>query len=152
MVRVRRSTTAFAVSAVICAVSPGFAQAPADEPPKIWTVTASAGLALTSGNSDTSTVNAAYDLTPGTIVEVVLIRDRTIPAAKATEDDLRIKYVVIQGRDPNPPKDITNPKTDPKKKNLGQRGPGLQAPLRVDSTSVAHHSGRHGGRPLPSVW
>jgi putative salt-induced outer membrane protein YdiY len=38
------------------------AQAPAP-PPKIWTVTASAGLALTSGNSDTSTVNLAYDLT-----------------------------------------------------------------------------------------
>jgi putative salt-induced outer membrane protein YdiY len=27
-----------------------------------WTITASAGLALTNGNSDTSTVNAAYDL------------------------------------------------------------------------------------------
>jgi putative salt-induced outer membrane protein YdiY len=39
-----------------------FAQAP-PAPPKIWTVTASAGLALTSGNSDTSTVNLAYDLT-----------------------------------------------------------------------------------------
>jgi putative salt-induced outer membrane protein YdiY len=39
-----------------------FGQAPA-EPPKIWTVTASAGLALTSGNSDTSTINLAYDLT-----------------------------------------------------------------------------------------
>jgi putative salt-induced outer membrane protein YdiY len=39
-----------------------FGQAPAP-PPKIWTVTASAGVALTSGNSDTSTVNLAYDLT-----------------------------------------------------------------------------------------
>jgi len=56
------------------------------------------------------------DLTPGTIVEVILVRDKTIPAAKATEDDLRIKYAIIQGRDPNPPKDIANPKTDTKKK------------------------------------
>lgn len=37
------------------------AQAPAD-PPKIWTITTSAGLALTSGNTETSTVNAAYDI------------------------------------------------------------------------------------------
>lgn len=37
-----------------------YAQAPAQ--PKIWTVAMSAGLALTSGNTDTSTINAAYDL------------------------------------------------------------------------------------------
>jgi putative salt-induced outer membrane protein YdiY len=36
-----------------------WAQAPAE--PKIWTFNASAGLALTSGNKDTSTANAAYD-------------------------------------------------------------------------------------------
>ena len=36
-----------------------WAQPPAE--PKIWTFNASAGLALTSGNKDTSTVNAAYD-------------------------------------------------------------------------------------------
>lgn len=41
---------------------PAMAQAPA-APPKIWTVAAGAGLALTSGNSDTSTVNMAYDVT-----------------------------------------------------------------------------------------
>jgi putative salt-induced outer membrane protein YdiY len=46
----------------VYAVGPAFAQDPPPEP-KIWTVTASAGLALTSGNSDTSTVNLAYDLT-----------------------------------------------------------------------------------------
>jgi putative salt-induced outer membrane protein YdiY len=42
--------------------SAAFAQAPAD-PPKPWTLTASAGLSLTSGNKETSTVNASYDLT-----------------------------------------------------------------------------------------
>lgn len=40
--------------------APAIAQPPA--PPKIWTVTVSAGLALTSGNTDTSSVNAAYDV------------------------------------------------------------------------------------------
>jgi putative salt-induced outer membrane protein YdiY len=49
---------------LVCAAGPVFGQAAAaPPPPKIWTVTASAGLALTSGNSDTSTVNLAYDLT-----------------------------------------------------------------------------------------
>ena len=50
------------VVALVCAV-PAFAQDPPPPEPKIWTVTASAGLALTSGNSDTNTVNLAYDLT-----------------------------------------------------------------------------------------
>jgi putative salt-induced outer membrane protein YdiY len=50
-----------AVLAVLCIVAPVFAQAPGDLP-KIWTVTASAGLALTSGNSNTSTINVAYDI------------------------------------------------------------------------------------------
>jgi putative salt-induced outer membrane protein YdiY len=50
---------------IVCAAGPVFAQAqaPPPEPPKIWTVTASAGLALTSGNSDTISTNAAYDIT-----------------------------------------------------------------------------------------
>jgi putative salt-induced outer membrane protein YdiY len=39
---------------------PAAAQAP--EPPKIWTAAASAGLALTAGNKDTSTVNASYNI------------------------------------------------------------------------------------------
>ncbi|HJZ56237.1 MAG TPA: hypothetical protein VKE74_14820 [Gemmataceae bacterium] len=50
------------------------------------------------------------DLTPGTIVEVHVIRDKSIPAAKASEDDLRLKYVVILGHDPHPPKDTSPPK------------------------------------------
>ncbi|MBY0458882.1 MAG: hypothetical protein K2V38_16210 [Gemmataceae bacterium] len=57
------------------------------------------------------------DLTPATIAEVYLIRDKSIPAAKAGEDDLRVKYAVILGTDPNPPKGIgkTEPKAPPKK-------------------------------------
>lgn len=58
------------------------------------------------------------DLRPGTILEVILIRDKNVPAAKVGEDDLRIKYAIIQGQDPNPPKDIVNAnnKKDDKKK------------------------------------
>ena len=44
----------------LLSATPSFAQAPPE--PKVWTVQMGAGLALTSGNTDTSTVNAAYDL------------------------------------------------------------------------------------------
>jgi hypothetical protein len=62
---------------------------------------------------------SSADLVPGSIVEVRMIRDKSITAAKATEDDLRVKYAIILGKDQNPPKDITNPKDDKKgnKKN-----------------------------------
>ena len=56
------TATACAVLVLVCAARPVFGQA-TPAPPTIWAVTASAGLALTSGNSDTSTVNLAYDLT-----------------------------------------------------------------------------------------
>jgi putative salt-induced outer membrane protein YdiY len=42
---------------------PAFAQQPAATDPGTWTGTASAGLALTSGNSDTLNVNIAFDAT-----------------------------------------------------------------------------------------
>jgi putative salt-induced outer membrane protein YdiY len=45
-----------------CLADAGLASAQAPPPPKIWTVALSAGLALTSGNTDTSNVNAAYDI------------------------------------------------------------------------------------------
>jgi putative salt-induced outer membrane protein YdiY len=48
--------------ALLCVAGAVFAQA-APPPPKIWTFTASAGLALTSGNSDTINTNLAYDIT-----------------------------------------------------------------------------------------
>ena len=55
-----RSLALFVLSSLTF-IAPALAQTPPPEP-KVWTVAASAGLALTSGNSDTSTVNAAYDL------------------------------------------------------------------------------------------
>ena len=49
---------------LMCAVPAStFAQTPAPPPPPPgWTGSASAGLALTQGNSDTSTINAAYEV------------------------------------------------------------------------------------------
>ena len=55
------------------------------------------------------------DLVPGTVVEMVVMRDRTIPQSKATEDDLRIKHVILLGHDPNAPKDAGASKAPPKK-------------------------------------
>jgi putative salt-induced outer membrane protein YdiY len=46
----------------LCDAASASAQAPPPPPPPGWTGSAGAGLAMTSGNSDTSTVNAAYDL------------------------------------------------------------------------------------------
>ena len=43
------------------------------------------------------------DLQVGHIVEVVLLRPKSIAAKDATVTDLDIKYVIIQGTDPNPP-------------------------------------------------
>lgn len=47
------------------------------------------------------------DLTPGTVVQVSVIRDKTIPTASVKDSDMRVKYAVIWGHDPNPPKDIS---------------------------------------------
>jgi hypothetical protein len=74
---------------------------------------------LRAPSSVTGYAASRSDLTPGTIVEVILVRDKTISNEKATEGDLRIKYAIIQGHDPNPPKDIggSDKKDDKKKKN-----------------------------------
>jgi hypothetical protein len=57
------------------------------------------------------------DLAPGTVVDAHVVRDKSIPANKVTDADMRLKYVVIIGHDPNPPADITNPPKASKKKN-----------------------------------
>jgi putative salt-induced outer membrane protein YdiY len=58
----RPLAVALTFAVLVVAAHPVFAQA-TQAPPKLWTIVASAGLALTSGNSDTSTVNLAYDIT-----------------------------------------------------------------------------------------
>lgn len=61
--RVSSFVPVLTVPVLLALVAPAFAQAPAPPPPrKPWTVAASAGVALTSGNTDTSTVNVAYDV------------------------------------------------------------------------------------------
>jgi len=88
---------ACAVVAVLCIAAPVFAQAPADAP-KIWTVTASAGLALTSGNSNTSTVNAAYDIVYDRQFRNVIKSDGLFLRGK-TEGELSANRIGLNIRD-----------------------------------------------------
>jgi hypothetical protein len=46
------------------------------------------------------------DLTPGTVVELSVIRDKSIPTSSVTDKDMRVRYAVIIGQDPHPPKDL----------------------------------------------
>jgi putative salt-induced outer membrane protein YdiY len=69
-----------------------------DAPPKIWTVVASAGLALTSGNTDTSTVNAAYDVTYDPQRRNVVKSDGLLLRGK-TEDTLSANRLGLNIRD-----------------------------------------------------
>ncbi|MBL8137122.1 MAG: DUF481 domain-containing protein [Acidobacteria bacterium] len=65
LMRIRASAVApVAVLALIAWAAPTFAQAPAAPPPPPpgWTGSVGGGLALTSGNSDTSTTNVGYDV------------------------------------------------------------------------------------------
>jgi len=80
----------------IASVTPSFAQAPAE--PKIWTVQLSAGLALTSGNTDTSTVNAAYDLVYNPQTKNVVKSDALLLRGK-TEGELIANRIGFNVRD-----------------------------------------------------
>lgn len=62
MSRRRLLSYAFSVALLSSTVQPAFAQAPPPPPHKIWDVAASLGVSATSGNSDSSQFNAAYDL------------------------------------------------------------------------------------------
>ena len=70
----------------------------APPPPKVWTVTLSAGLADTSGNSNTSSVNAAYNLIfdPNQKKNVIksdglVLRGKTNGVLSANNDTLNIR-------------------------------------------------------------
>ncbi len=88
-------------SALLCAAlecsSPAAAQTPPLEP-KIWTVAVGAGLALTSGNTDTSTVNASYEViyTPQTRHVVrsdgLMIRGKTEDELSADRLGLNVRH------------------------------------------------------------
>jgi len=84
----------FTLSALVCTVlacsAPAMAQTPrltAPPEPTIWTVTVGAGLALTSGNTDTSTVNASYEVayTPQTRH---VVKSNGLAIQGKTEDEL----------------------------------------------------------------
>ena len=84
------------VGAVLFCGTSAWAQAPA--PPKIWTVAASAGLALTHGNKDSSTVNAAYDLTYDPHTRNVVKSDALLIRGK-TEGELTASRFGLNVRD-----------------------------------------------------
>ena len=46
---------------------------------------------------------AKTDLAAGAIVDVILVRDKSIAADKVTEGDLRVKYATVTGTAPTPP-------------------------------------------------
>ena len=72
------------------------AQAPPPPPPG-WAGSASAGLALTSGNSDTSTVNAAYELKRDTGGPVIIKSNGLLVYGKS-EDLLTNDRLALDGR------------------------------------------------------
>jgi putative salt-induced outer membrane protein YdiY len=61
-----------AVSAALPTIAVAQTTTPPPPPPPGWAGSAGAGIALTSGNNDTSTVNAAYELTRDTGGAIVL--------------------------------------------------------------------------------
>lgn len=92
----RLSVLILATAAVLSSAVAAGAQAPPE--PKIWTINASAGLALTHGNKDTSTVNAAYDLTYDPQRRNVVKSDALMIRGK-TEGDLTANRVGVNVRD-----------------------------------------------------
>jgi len=81
---------------VLLSAAPAWAQAPAE--PKIWTVAASAGLALTHGNKDSSTVNVAYDLTYNPQTKNVVKSDALLIRGK-TEGETTTNRFGLNARD-----------------------------------------------------
>ena len=91
-----RSYLVTVVGTVLLSGVPAWAQASAE--PKIWTVAASAGLALTHGNKDSSTVNAAYDLTYDPPSRHVVKSDALLIRGK-TEGELNASRLGVNVRD-----------------------------------------------------
>jgi len=91
-----RAHLVIVVGAVLLSGASAWAQAPAE--PKIWTVAASAGLALTHGNKDSSTVNAAYDLAYDPQTRNVVKSDALLIRGKA-EGELTASRLGVNVRD-----------------------------------------------------
>ena len=84
------------LAAVTALPSTATAQTPPTQPPG-WSGSASAGLALTQGNSDTSTVNAAYELKRDTGGLIVLKSSGLLVWGKA-EEELTNDRLALGGR------------------------------------------------------
>jgi len=91
-----RAHLVIVVGAVLLSGASAWAQAPAE--PKIWTVAASAGLALTHGNKDSSTVNAAYDLAYDPQTRNIVKSDALLIRGK-TEGELTASRLGVNVRD-----------------------------------------------------
>jgi putative salt-induced outer membrane protein YdiY len=81
----------------VLGAAPAFAQAP-PAPAKIWVATAGGGLALTDGNTDTSTVNASYEVTYDPQMRNVVKSDGLFLRGK-TEGELSADRLGLNGRD-----------------------------------------------------
>jgi putative salt-induced outer membrane protein YdiY len=88
----------FAALAALAALpNLAFAQTPPEPPPPGWAGSASAGIALTQGNSDTSTVNAAYELKRDTGSPIV-IRSSGLLVWGKSEGELTSDRLALAGR------------------------------------------------------
>jgi putative salt-induced outer membrane protein YdiY len=92
-----RSLPALVLPLLAFAALPSDALAQPPAPPPGWTGSASAGLALTQGNSDTSTVNAAYELKRDTGGDMV-IRSNGLLVWGKSEDTLTSDRLALDGR------------------------------------------------------
>src|SRR5512134_3859270 len=77
-------------------VEPAMAQAP--PPHKVWDVAASVGIAATSGNSDTSQFNAAYDLAYDPLTRNIF-KSNALFLRGTTEGDVSAERFLFNVRD-----------------------------------------------------
>lgn len=95
-----RTLRHFAFTAVLASIpAVAFAQTPAatPAPPPGWTGSASAGLAATQGNNDTSTVNAAYEIKRDT-GSPFLLKSTGLLVWGKSEGELTSDQLVLSGR------------------------------------------------------
>jgi putative salt-induced outer membrane protein len=97
-----RSTLRTVGSTVLALLPAGaaFAQAPAAPaaPPKAWTETASAGLAVTSGNTDTTTINVGYEVVYDPHLRN-LVRSAGLFLHGTSDGDVNADRLALVGRD-----------------------------------------------------
>jgi putative salt-induced outer membrane protein YdiY len=86
-----------AVLALLTVAAPALAQTDPPPPPPGWAGSASAGYAMTAGNNDTSTINAAYDLKRDTGGNI-LLKSTGLLLYGQTEDVTTSDRLSLDGR------------------------------------------------------